>query len=566
MRSLYTPYVALTLATSLFTLNAEEIAVNEESLPKKPTQEQNFADDKGPLIVPELKGCVLVDDKVHLPSTLTESGLHIDLKNVPGGMEGLQERLKPFIGKPLHQSDLDQLVAVIEGYYRENGKPIILIQIPTPQSLTKGCVQMIVRCARVGSVTVKGNKYFSSSDIRNHIKLNVGDEIDQNQLIKNLNFINRNSFRRAKALYTPGATECTTDVEIDVQDIKPYRFYGGTDNTGNAATGRERYFAGVNFANIFNRGHLLSYQYTTNDFNRFNSHTAYYAAPLPWNHMLSFFGGYSSVDVTIPTTTIQSRGDSWQLSGRYTVPLYGYDSSLMTECTFGFDFKQTNNNVLDTTGIIKVGKTNVNLTQLYFQYLLSFYQPRRVTFFNTEIFYSPGKTLSKMAPSDYSMLRPGATASYAYGRFSFLELVQLNKGFEITFNLRGQVASNNLLPSETFGLGGYSTIRGFEERQASTDNGVIFNFELLSPSKSLFTKLAKDNLRALIFIDAGGGVNYDRQPGDGPDPWLCSVGPGLRYNANANVVARLDWGFRIRSNTALANGGNKLHFSFVAGF
>ena len=52
------------------------------------------------------------------------------------------------------------------------------------------------------------------------------------------------------------------DAEV-VADQRPYRFSLSLDNTGTPQTGNYRVGAGFQYANLFNRDHVLNVQYVT---------------------------------------------------------------------------------------------------------------------------------------------------------------------------------------------------------------------------------------------------------------------------------------------------------------
>ena len=67
------------------------------------------------------------------------------------------------------------------------------------------------------------------------------------------------------------------------------------------------------------------------------------------------------------------------------------------------------------------------------------------------------------------------------------------------------------------GIGGFSTVRGYEERQLNTDDGFILNTEIRTPflpcfPKSWGRKEYSEGLQFLVFLDYGYGRNHTPSP------------------------------------------------------
>jgi len=451
--------------------------------------------------------------------------------------------------------------------------PIVLIQVPS-QDISKGILQLVITVAKVGKISATGAKYFSDEKIANYIQLQPGEEINSKVINRDLFWINRNPFRNVNIIYSPGEEMGTTDIELLINDRYPLRVYTGIDNTGNKVTDRNRLFAGFNCGKLFGTDQQLSYQFTTSDnFKDFRSHTVYYDAPLPWRHYFVLFGGYSHVEGTfyspsVSGTSFTNKGSSWQASFRYDIPLYP-NNAFLHEFTFGFDFKRTNNN-LELGGIPIVGK-HVNLTQLMAGYNLGYENTPITTSFEVEGFYSPGRWISDQTNAAYQTIRAFAKSKYVYLRSSYTLVWRFFKKWAFYNYLRGQVATENLLPSEEFGVGGYNTVRGYPERVLNGDNAFIYNFEIRTPSvgiiDSIRSKSAKwnDQFQLLAFFDFGWVNKHKKTAFEKKSYHALSVGPGVRYNIVPYLTTRLDYGYQLK-RLDLIGSRHRLHFSVVLGY
>lgn len=521
---------------------------------------------------PVIRALILVPkptEKSELPPA--EGVLVHDLK-LPGKGQKLEKLLADLaVGKSLTPELLVEIKRTIITYYRENSRPVVTVMIPE-QEISDGVVEVVVIEGKLGKVVCKGNRWFKNKLIESYLDIEPGDAITNDSLLTDVTWMNKNPFRRTDILFTPGEAFGTTDIELVTKDRFPARFYTGGDNTGNDATGNERWFAGFNWGNAFFCDHQLNYQYTTSsDFHDFQSHTISYNAPLPWRHILLLFGGYGSVhpDLSSKDThfgDFKSHGHSSQASARYQMPWGKLYRSSLKEWVVGFDFKNTNNNlefVSDDT--IPIITKTVNISQLVGGFNWGKETGHHKFSFSTELFWSPGKIFPNQSNSDFDNLRPDAKNRYVYGKFTLGDVYHFPANLALSVLLRGQLANKNLLPSEQYGLGGFNTVRGYNEREVNVDNAFIFNFEFWSFPFHLFRKVG-DELIVLGFVDYAIGSDHKAAPGQKKSEFLLGAGPGLRYTINPYLSFRLDWGFKLHRTEFEDPKISKVNFGFILSY
>ena len=114
---------------------------------------------------------------------------------------------------------------------------------------------------------------------------------------------------------------------------------------------------------------------------------------------------------------------------------------------------------------------------------------------------------------------------YVYFRTSLSAIWDFFKGATLHTYLRGQYASQNLLPSEEYGLGGYDTVRGYKEREVNMDNAVILNLEMHSPNLTFWNMFREiDKLEFLAFFDLAWGKTHKVVLGENKEESLMSDG------------------------------------------
>lgn len=527
-------------------------------------------DDKK-VVMENFKGLLLLcSSKSVRTSDLSEiSGVYTDEVDLPGDPNGLYNDLAEFWCGPLNKCDIVEIKRRVILYWRAHDRPVVHVQVP-PQSVKSGVLQLIVYESRMGTVRAVCNKYFDTCRLEGYIRTCPGERIRANSLIYDLNWINRNPFRTTDLIFTPSQNEGFTDIELVTVDRFPWRFYSGADNTGIAQSGHNRYFAGFNWGNCWGIDHIFTYQFTTGThYNEFWAHSGNYTAPLPWRHTLDLYGGYSEVKAALQKNPgISTQGHSAQASLRYEIPMPP-GISILEEFTWGFDFKQTNTNLLNFDKFF-FGK-KVNITQLMVGINAGLETERTKNSGTIEVFYSPGEWLPYQENSHYNSLRAGAKNVYVYGRASVASIFRLPSNFTFEPSLRYQLSSANLLASEQFGIGGYNTVRGYEEREFNADNAIIANIELRTAPVSLigtFCECARrkyrDELRFLVFLDYGYGKNHERFFNERKFQYLMGAGPGLRYVIQRYLTVRLDYGWKMRQIDFGPNDlRHMLHFGVV---
>ncbi len=524
---------------------------------------------------PPFKGLILLGNK----ADLNPAGYH-DVHGVmsynvdlPGGIVKLKKMVRTCYNQPLNKETITEIKKRVTQYYRNHDHPVVTISI-LHQDISEGVLQLVITEGKLGKIYCKGNKWFKNDCLEEAIKLEPGENIASDILNQNLYRLNRNPFRHIDAIYTPGEENGTTNVELVCSDRFPLRIYAGIDNTGNDVTGNNRFFTGFDWGTVFWSAQRLSYQFTSSsDFKRYWAHTAFYEIPLPWQHMLNIYGGYSHVDADFAVPDIEgslfhTHGFSIQGSLRYDIPLKPY-KNFFHEITWGFDFKRTNNN-LDLGGVPVISENNVNLTQLMLGYNISFKSTPLSISWEVEGFWSPGKCTSNQTNADYESLRPFTKNQYVYTRTALTFIWCLYKDWSIHNCFRGQLANINLLPSEEYGIGGYNTVRGYKERIVNGDTAFIWNLEFHAPPVSILNVLAGwkkfyDEIQFLVFYDYGLSGVKQTAPSQKKTTYLMSFGPGIRYNVTPYLTFRADWGFQLH-NLHFGGPYQRLHLALIVGY
>jgi hemolysin activation/secretion protein len=150
----------------------------------------------------------------------------------------------------------------------------------------------------------------------------------------------------------------------------------------------------------------------------------------------------------------------------------------------------------------------------------------------------------------------------------------------------GQLTADRLVATEQLSAGGYATVRGYDERVANGDVGIIVNNEIYAPPISFglgrhmgysekagvsYDGTGSDQLQFLGFIDYGYISSVDHiKSYDPSDLSLSSVGVGMRFKFRTNLSLRVDYGFQIGDDVKALNHAvsdrSRVHIGVVASF
>lgn len=217
------------------------------------------------------------------------------------------------------------------------------------------------------------------------------------------------------------------------------------------------------------------------------------------------------------------------------------------ELTLGFDFKNTNNNLV--FGGTHIFDTSLDVSQFVLSYSGAIpYQFGRAAF-EASLIASPGNMTSNNQAANFTAARTGADPEYLYTLLRFNHTAPLPKGFTLSNQFTLQLASGPLAGTEQLGFGGSDSVRGYPERGVNGDQGFIMNHELrtpaLHPGRAARVKKVEDALQFLAFCDYGIAKTDEPVANQQSSVTLSSIGLGARYSINPYLSFRADYGWQL---------------------
>ena len=510
-----------------------------QALPGKadPSAERIASDpQRDNVIIDSLKGLVLLQN----PENLNPVGLSLNGVIAEGYQpQDLFVRLSRFIGEPVSLARLDEIVREIVLTYRQAHSPVVDAYVPN-QDITSGTVQVVIVEGRVGQVRVEGNRWFKDDLILSEVDVLPDGAVRSDTVSRDIDWLNRNPFRHTDLVLTRGTAPGTTDVVLQTRDRFPLRAYAGYENTGTDETGEDRVQVGFNWGNAFNQGHLMDYQYTGSaDHQKLQGHSLRYTMNLPWRDTMVLNASYSESQPEIAPFNLDAT--SYGLSGRYIRELRGserHEQRLLG----GVDYKFSDSN-LEFADIPVFGK-RTQILQFSAGYGATMLDRWGQISLGGQLVYSPGDMLKDNNAKAFNAVRSGADSEYSYLDLNLTRLTRLPQDLTWRSKLRYKFADDLLIGSEQIGLGGYYSIRGFDERELNGDVGLVWNNELLSPNFRFDSLFGVENLEAGLQLHAFWDYGFAEQKG-AHRFHMSSVGGGLRLQVRDNFSLDFDYGWQI---------------------
>ena len=481
---------------------------------------------------------------------------------------GFARKIEAAFNRPITGELLNGLANAIAIHAREQDRLIVKV-IPPEQDVSTGVLRLVVVIGRYNELQFKGNRWFSSKLLQEKLGIKPGDEVRLSTLDDAVKWANNNPFRQVKVLINdleqqPGKA----DLIVGVDERIPLRLTTSFDDAGTEILGKRHYTGVLQFGNLWGRDHIGSYQYSTSDHQGiFQSHSIDYRVALPWRHNLQFNAGYLKVKPSFGAGGIFTQNGKNVLANfRYSLPLKDGENPI--ELSAGLDFKQGNNN------LAYGGTSIVSSTTDTFQANISLSSVKRdargAWLFGIGLDVSPGNINSRNTDAAYSASRFNTSATYATATLSVQRLLNLERDWSVYSRAVGKIATANVPGSEQLSIGGSATVRGFDERIYSGDQGFAISTDLQAPAirKTLpfLKKRPPLETRFIAFYDAGHVFYKFRDPNDAVLAPLASAGVGVRMTLPVNFTLSADYGWQITHLTYANPTHSRGHVKVVLAF
>ncbi|HMO04052.1 MAG TPA: ShlB/FhaC/HecB family hemolysin secretion/activation protein [Kiritimatiellia bacterium] len=484
------------------------------------------------------------------------------------------------IGRSFTENRARELAKTYEARLHDAGYYFASIAAEWP--LKNGTLTLVVDQGRYGTTRVHQRgadgqqpyrgRFFSEQNIRNRLKsLKEGEAFNYAELYTSVYRINAHPDLTADVDLKPreekkgNYTRRVVDMDFAVEDSLPLHGSLEFANDGTDVTDEWGVSLTLQYLNVSGVEDVLSLNVPVSiDLESIRSVSLGYYRPVDWNQggSIALFGGYSELESESIVEQIGLEGEGWFVGAQGSYNLIdNRDYTLAGSLGISHSVVSDNLVVEDEPELDR----EVSLTPLL---LLGTYvanTPDRwggLTMGNLGLTVHSSSFPGASDDEEFELQRENAKADYLIVRTTVSRIQPVfadpdaseDLSWTLFTKLDGQVASEPLIPSEQKGLGGYSTVRGYIEREFLGDDGVNGTVELRTPlhSSSVFPKWFKkynekdpafETVQGVLFLDAGYLSLKDSLAGEEEDYTIASVGLGFRIALGSHAQFRADWGF-----------------------
>jgi hemolysin activation/secretion protein len=472
--------------------------------------------------------------------------------------EELAKQVSSFVGRHKTAADVEGARDALERYFHDQGYPTVMVNIPE-QAVQNKVIRLDIIENRVGTVTVTGNRWFSTEKILRELpSISSGQVIKLQKLQQEANRINRNPDFKIVPEMQPGKAPESVDMTIKVTDQLPLHGSLELNNRSSHDTTDLRLNAALRYDNLWQREHSISLQYQISPEkpSEVQVVSGSYTLPAPWDRddKVVVYGVLSNTE-TASAAGFNNLGKGSIIGTRVIIPLRGMGDFNHT-AVLGFDYKDFE----ETTGMD--GSEKIKSPISYFPFSVAYNASLRdsggFTSFNAGVNMAFRGAVTD--PRQFEDKRYKARGNYIFMTAGLERKQKLPGDFSLLARVDGQLADQPLISNEQYTSGGVDNVRGYHESEASGDNAIHGVIEMAAPD--LLKKVGKErfSLTPYIFYDAA--ALWVKEPLSGQESLvdLQGSGFGLRGTLFASLDFQTDLGFALRDTNRTSVGDLNLHF------
>jgi len=475
----------------------------------------------------------------------------------------LAAALAPFTGAGRRFSDIESAVQAVRDVYAEASITAVQVLIPE-QTLEGGVVKLQVEELQVARIEISGAQARSRENVLRAVPgLSQGITPVDTELSAQLRLANENPARQMQVTFRTEDDGSLTGV-LRVADRSAWTTQLSLDNTGSDTTGKYRVGLTVQHANLLERDIVGAVQLQTSPghVDDVKIGFANLRVPLyPLGLMLETTAVHSNVDSgTVKTSAgdylLSSRGDSFSLRLTRLLPRWG---ALDHRLSISQDWRRVDSQVTSTGGGPSL-VPDIQLRPVTLGYSLSWREDAHSVFAQLSLSRNlPAGGRSAESVFQESGLRAGANPRYTVQRASAGFATALG-AWTLNTQWSAQWSNDALVSAELFSIGGEGSIRGFNGRLASADQGQRLGLELQSPVKTWALGTAGPLAGAWVFFAEAGEVRRNLpQAGERVRTALAGAGLGVRLTWRESLALRADVGVVTRGAGLAPRGDRFVH-------
>jgi len=459
-------------------------------------------------------------------------------------IEKMYDLISPYENRELSFQDFNEVARIITEEYRKNGYATSFAYLP-PQKIESNTLTINVMEGRIGDINLTGNKYFKESILLKYLDVRKNKIFNYDELRQNINYINEHPDRSAKIILDKGKNQGQTDINVSIKDRIPLHVTLGYNNYNSDFLDNNKYMLELKSTNFLGLDHQFFAELQRGGVDQYELYSGRYLIPLSPRTKVGAV--YMRLDQelggSVNDLDIQGTGDIGQI---YLTHKFIENNNFALSLNAGFDYKDIENTLLG----LKYSKDNMRVVKMGFDMdIMDNWGGRSILV--QEFNYGIEDIMGGLEKKDPASSRLGAGGRFFKSVSTLARIQSLPHDTSVMLKGSAQLTGYNLVSTEQFNIGGFTSVRGYPVSEYAGDRGYVASIEYYVPpyflSKSV--KIPKtninvyDSLRFMIFFDWGQVKTKNPQVGESSAEEIFSVGPALRFNIPEKFSVSFDYGF-----------------------
>ncbi|WP_017304733.1 ShlB/FhaC/HecB family hemolysin secretion/activation protein [Spirulina subsalsa] len=479
------------------------------------------------------------------PLQITQNNIPIEGISVLGSTlfsdQDFAPLINPYIGQSISAETLTKIADSITDLYIERGY-ITSRAVVNSETISTGKIEIIVFEGGIEAIEIEGNQRLLDQYLRSRIAVGTQPPLNLRKLEDQLKLLRLNPLiENIEVQLTPGSNPFQYILRARVTEDKQYFGEVGANNQSPPTIGSEQIFGNFRHLNLTGRGDQLFLGY--NRTWQGGSNQLGFNYSLPVNPMEGTLSLGVNLDWQRAVSGILQQFNAEGRSQRYSI---GFRQPLRRTSTEEFalslGFEVFNEQTFLSGRPFSFGApTNADgkVRTRVLTFAQDYLRRDQAGAWLLRSEFRLGADWFDATKSNVSGVADGQFLSWL-GQVRRVQRVGDNHLFLVSADL--QLASQPLLPSELFPVGGARSVRGFRQNVRAGDNGLRFSVE--DRITVLRDEGGNATLLVVPFVDLGWVWNNSQNVFPlGNQNFIAGVGGGILWNPIDNLEIRLEYGY-----------------------
>lgn len=436
------------------------------------------------------------------------------------------------IGKEITLADLYGIANQVTLKYRNDGYILTQVVVP-PQTIDDGIVKLQVVEGFIDNVLIQGGDATDSEleIIEKYAgRISQGGALNVSSMEHNLLLINDLAGVDARSVISPSQTTQGAADLLIIIERDPFEAQVGVNNHGSRFLGPVQFDGLAYFNSLFGLNEQITAQTVVAPDAGIELAFGFleYEQPIgPYGTSIAIGGGITNTDPGFTLSQFDVKGSSQNIFIGVNQPIIrSRSTNLSAHASLASRNVDSKNNV-EPTRKDRIRSLRAGLRAEFLDRLLGV----AVNTINLDV----ARGLDIFGASDKgdaNLTRAAGDPQFTKFNAQIQRLQRVTSSVNVLLSGRAQLSNDPLLSSEEFGLGGISTVRGFDPSEVVGDDGIAGKIEVQwnTPTKIL---------QLFGFLDSGTVWNQDATSSAAKRNSLTSTGIGARVDLPMDVNAEL---------------------------